>query len=419
MPTPASTGSLPPRPPRFAGVARNIADFERRASKRLPRPIWHFLQGGADDEWSLARNSDAFDEIRLIPDVLVDVSRIDPSAHILGREFPLPLVLAPTGMSLLFHQEGEMAVARAAASAGILYGLSTMATTTIEAVAAANGPRMLQLYCFRDRGLTLELLNRASASGYDALCLTVDTPVAGNRERDFATGMTLPPRFSIRSLLDFARHPRWVLPKLFGQRFDLCNIVNYAPSVRTKRFAVIDYVNSQMDRSVCWKDLEWLRDRWVGSLLIKGVNSPQDAKQAVDLGCEGLMISNHGGRQLDGVAAPIEQLPAIRDHIGARTTIILDGGTRRGTHILKAIALGATACSIGRPYLFGLAADGERGVGRVISIFREELERGMALMGCPTLSSISARHVRIAQPFSACASHESVPEPSPLQSVIA
>jgi L-lactate dehydrogenase (cytochrome) len=419
MPIPSSTGFLRLPRPRLAALARNIADFERRASKRLPGPIWHFLQGGADDEWSLARNSDAFDEIRLIPDILVDVSRIDTSAYILGRKFPLPLVLAPTGMSLLFHREGEMAVACAAASAGVLYGLSTMATTTIEAVAEANGPRMLQLYCFRDRGLTLELLNRARASGYEALCLTADTPVAGNRERDLLTGMTLPPRFSIRSLSDFARHPRWVLPKLFGRHFDLCNITKYAPSVRAKRFAVIDYVNSQMDRSVSWKDLEWLRDRWEGSLLIKGVSSPQDAKQAVDLGCEGLMISNHGGRQLDGVAAPIEQLPAIRDRIGTRTSVILDGGIRRGTHILKAIALGATACSIGRPYLFGLAADGERGVSRVISILREELERGMALMGCPSLSSISARHVRIAQRFSMDSAPESAPGPSQLHGAIA
>lgn len=383
-----------PRRSRLAN--RSICDFERRAARRLPRPIWHYLQGGADDEWTLARNSAAFDEIALVPEVLVDVSRIDTSACILGEKYSLPLILSPTGMSQLFHPDGELAVARAAAAEEVLYGLSTMATTTIEAVAEANGngPRMFQLYCFRDRGLTLELLNRASAAGYRALCLTVDTPVAGNRERDIATGMTLPPSFSIRSLLDFAVHPRWVLPNLLGRRFELANVVNYAPSVSSQRTGVIEYANSQMDRSVSWKDVAWLRDRWKGSLLLKGVISPNDAKRAVELGCNGLMISNHGGRQLDGCVSPVEQLPAIRDRVGAAISLILDGGVRRGTHVLKAIALGASACSIGRPYLFGLAVDGEQGVRRVIQIFREEIERSMALMGCPTLSALSSRHVR-------------------------
>jgi L-lactate dehydrogenase (cytochrome) len=372
-------------------VIRNIADFETRASKVLPAPIWHYLQGGADDETTVCRNTAAFDRYALVPNVLVDVKQIDPSVQLLGRRYSLPLILSPTGMSQLFHNGGEMAVARAAAAHQILYTLSTMATTTIENIATAGGPRMFQLYCFRDRGLTRELLSRAQAAGYDALCLTVDTPVAGNRERDIATGMTLPPRLTPRSLLGFAAHPRWVLPRLLGKPFELANIIGHAPPLSRQRTGVIEYVNSQMDRSIGWKELEWLRSQWSGSLLIKGVLSPEDARRAAAFGCQGVMISNHGGRQLDAAVAPIEQLPRIRDAVGDSLTLIVDGGIRRGTHVLKAIALGANACSIGRPYLFGLAVNGESGVKRVIEIFRDEIERGMALMGCPTLDSLK-RH---------------------------
>jgi L-lactate dehydrogenase (cytochrome) len=381
-------------PRRSTIAARNIADLETRAARRLPAPIWHYLQGGADDEWTVARNTSAFERYALVPDVLIDVTRIDASVELLGHRYPLPLLLSPTGMSQLFHTDGEMAVARAAAAHQILYSLSTMATATIEDVAAAGGPRMFQLYCFRDRGLTLELLSRAQAAGYIAICLTVDTPLAGNRERDITTGMTLPPRFTLRSLLEFAAHPRWVLPKLFGKPFDLANVTRYAPSVSRQRTGIMEYVNSQMDRSIGWKDLEWLRSNWTGALVVKGVLSAADARRAAELGCEGVMISNHGGRQLDGAISPIEQLASIRDAVGNSLSLILDGGVRRGTHVLKAIALGATACAIGRPYLFGLAAGGERGVTRAIEIFREEIERGMALMGCTRLDMLGRRHVR-------------------------
>ena len=399
-------------PRRSTIAARNIADLELRAAKRLPAPIWHYLQGGADDEWTVARNTSAFERYALVPDVLIDVTRIDASVQMLGHRYPLPLLLSPTGMSQLFHADGEMAVARAAAAHEILYSLSTMATATIEDVATAGGPRMFQLYCFRDRGLTLELLSRAQAAGYVAICLTVDTPLAGNRERDIATGMTLPPRFTLRSLLQFAAHPRWVLPKLFGRPFDLANVTRYAPSVSRRRTGVMAYVNSQMDRSISWKDLEWLRSNWTGALVVKGVLSATDARRAAESGCEGVMISNHGGRQLDGAVSPIEQLASIRDAVGDSFSLILDGGVRRGTHVLKAIALGATACAIGRPYLFGLAAGGEQGVRRAIEIFREEIERGMALMGCTSLAMLGRRHVRDAvtqRPLAGLGDHSFAP----------
>jgi L-lactate dehydrogenase (cytochrome) len=378
----------------FPPSDRTIEDFERRAARKLPGPIWHYLRGGADDEWTLTRNTAVFDETALAPEILIDVSQIDPSATVLGQRQPLPLVLSPTGMSQLFHPDGEMAVARAASAEGLLYGLSTMATTSLETVAEAGGPRMFQLYWFRDRGLTESLLERARAAGYGSICLTVDTHVAGNRERDHATGMTMPPRPTVRSLFDFARHPRWVAPALFGRPFDLANVLNHAPSVKKNPIGAIGYVDAQMDRSVSWKDLAWLRAHWPGQLLIKGVTSPIDARKAVAEGCDGLMVSNHGGRQLDASVSPFEQLPEIREAVGPSPTLILDGGVRRGTHVLKALALGADACSIGRPYLYGLAVGGERGVRRVIQIFREEIERDLALLGCSTLGHVGPRHIK-------------------------
>jgi L-lactate dehydrogenase (cytochrome) len=387
----ARIGVLPTRPRSANG---NVADFERRAERRLPSPIWHYLQGGADDEWTLARNTSAFDEVALVPDALVDISRIDASTQFLGLSHPLPLMLSPTGMSQLFHHDGEMAVARAAAAEGVLYSLSTMATTSLEAVAGAGGPRLFQLYIFRDRGLTRELIHRAREAGYSALCLTIDTSIAGNRERDLATGMTMPPTFGPRSLAQFVGHPRWLLPSLFGRPFDLANVAGRAPSVRGAPIGAIGYVNAQMDRTLSWRDLDWLRAQWDGPLVVKGVISVGDARRAAGAGCDGLMISNHGGRQLDACVSPVEQLPDIREAVGPRISLIVDGGVRRGVHVLKAIALGADACSIGRPYLYGLAADGERGVRRVISIFREEIERGMALMGCPELSRLTGDHLR-------------------------
>jgi L-lactate dehydrogenase (cytochrome) len=395
------TGRTPARP-LFRAADRNIEELERRAARRLPGPVWHYLHGGAEDEWTLARNTSVFDEVALTPDVLVDISHIDPSRRILGETSPLPLVLSPTGMSQLFHPDAEGAVARAAAAEGVLYGLSTMATTSIEKVAEAGGPRMFQLYCFRDRGLTVELLERAKAAGYTSICLTVDTPLGGNRERDLATGMTLPPRFTLGTLFEFATHPRWSLPTLLAGGFELANVAGRARSVSGNPTGVMAYVNAQFDRSLSWKDLDWLRERWDGQLALKGVSSVGDARRAVAAGCEGLMISNHGGRQLDGSVSPLEQLPAIRDAVGDKPTLIVDGGVRRGSHVLKAIALGADACSIGRPYLYGLAVDGERGVRRVIQIFREEIERAMALMGCPTLDAITSDHIRPTRtPFAA------------------
>lgn len=373
--------------------AINIADVAMLAGRALPLPIRHYLEGGADDEWTLARNRAVFDEWVLAQHTLVDVSHVDAGTDLLGYQSAMPLMLSPTGMSQLFHPSGETAVVRAAAAAGVPYGLSTMATTSIEAIAATGADRYFQLYLFRDRGLTTALLDRAAANGYGALCLTVDTAIAGNRERDLRSGMIMPPRFTLGSLMSFAMHPRWSLGALKNRSFQLANVVEHVGDIGSAGTSVIDYVNAQFDRSASWKDVEWLRAQWFGKLVIKGAMMPGDCASAVACGVDAIMVSNHGGRQLDTTAAPIDYLPAIRDRIQDDAQLIADGGIRRGTDVLKAIALGADGCSIGRPYLYGLAAGGEAGVARVLSIFRSEIERDMDLMGRTRIADITADDV--------------------------
>ena len=371
----------------------NIRDMGALAHRALPSPIRHYLEGGSDDEWTMRRNTAAFDEWLLSQHVMVDVSAVDPSTELLGYASAMPLMCAPTGMSQLFHAAGELAVARAAASAGIPYGLSTMATTSMEAVAETGAMRYFQLYLFRDRGLTTALLKRAAASGYDARALTIDTPIAGNRERDLRTGMSMPPRFTLNSLASFVAHPRWSLGVLRNRSFKLANVIEHVGDMAGGT-SVIDYVNKQFDRSATWADLAWLRKLWRGRLVIKGALEPEDCAEAVACGVDAIMVSNHGGRQLDGTGAPIDYLPAIRDRIQDGAQLIVDGGVRRGTHVLKAIALGADGCSIGRPYLYGLAAGGEAGVSKVLSIFRSEIERSMTLMGRTRITGITSSDIR-------------------------
>lgn len=372
--------------------AFNIADVQAIANRTLPRPIRDYLEGGADDERTLARNTDAFGEWALAQRALVDVTNIDARADLFGFPSTMPLMLSPTGMSQLFHASGEMSVARAAAAAGVPYGLSTMATTSIETIATSQAMRYFQLYLFRDRGLTKALLERAAAHGYGALCLTVDTTIAGNRERDLRSGMIMPPRFTLGSIFSFAMHPRWSIGALRNRSFELANVVDHVGDLGAGT-SVIDYVNAQFDRSANWSGVEWLRSQWRGKLVIKGAMMPDDCQKAVNCGVDAIMVSNHGGRQLDTTGAPLDYLPAIRDRIQSGAQLVVDGGVRRGTDVLKAIALGANGCSIGRPYIYGLAAGGEAGVARVLSIFRSEIERDMALMGRTRIADISAADI--------------------------
>lgn len=373
----------------------NIEDLRRLAQRRLPAPMFHYIDGGADDEWTLRRNTSAFDDYALVPDVLRDVGQVDLGTTLFGAKLSMPLLLSPTGMSRLFHHHKELGAARAADRAGTLYSLSTMATTSLEDIAAATaGPKMFQVYIFKDRGLTRDLVARCKAAKYQALCLTVDTALAGNRERDRVTGMTMPPRLTLRSLLSFFASPSWSLNYLRDPDFSLANVVQRVDALAGGAMGVIEYVNSQFDRTVTWDDAAWLAREWGGPFVIKGLSSVGDARRAKEIGATALMISNHGGRQLDASLAAIDCLPPIRDALGNALELIVDGGVRRGTHVLKALALGANACSIGRPYLYGLAAGGETGVSHALELLRAELERDLALLGCRSALDLRPDHIQ-------------------------
>ena len=372
----------------------NIADLRRRAKKALPRPMFDYIDGGSDDEWSLHRNTDAFNDYELLPNYLNNIENISLKTKVLGLELDLPFFLAPTGMTRLFHHEKELGVCRAAEKFGALYSLSTLATTSLEKVAAATAsPKMFQIYMLKDRELTREFVQRCKASHYNVLCLTVDTMIAGNRERDLVNGMTMPPKITPKNLLSYATSFNWLFHLALDPDFKLANVAHRVDALGGGAMGLIDYVNSQFDRSVTWDDLAWLIEQWDGPFVIKGLQSPADAKRAVDVGASAIMVSNHGGRQLDTTPAPIDCIAPIRDAVGDQLELIMDGGIRRGTHIIKALAQGADACSIGRPYLYGLAAGGQKGVERALGLLKAEVERDMALLGVSSVSEIQGHHL--------------------------
>ncbi|WP_269515519.1 alpha-hydroxy acid oxidase [Brevundimonas subvibrioides] len=373
----------------------SIADLRAQARRRLPRPIFDYIDGGADDERALANNAHAFGHYEIVPDVLNDVSSIRTASTLFGQPVAWPLMLAPTGLTRMFHPGAERAVARAASRHGVAYALSTMGTTRIEDWAAEfAGPRVFQIYVFKDRGLTAEFVQRCKAAGVHGLALTVDTPVAGNRERDHRNGLSLPPRLTAGSLASFACHPAWSLSALGGRRFELANVSHRVDGLTRGSMSLFDYIGSQFDRSLTWKDVEWLSSVWGGPLSIKGVMTPADARRAIDSGASGVMLSNHGGRQLDEAPAPVDQIAAVREALGDGPEIICDGGIRRGADVVKALALGANGASIGRPYLYGLAAGGEAGVDRALTLLRAGFERTLTLSGINDIAAIQSRHIR-------------------------
>lgn len=373
----------------------NIDDFRTMAKSRIPGPLFHYIDGGADDESTLRRNTTAYDEYDLVPNGLADVTNIDLSATILGQKVGSPLFLAPTGMNRLFHHDGERATSRAAEKYGCYYSLSTLSSVSIEEIGSlTESPKMFQIYIHKDRGLTYELIERCKKTKFTSLCLTIDTIVAGNRERDLRTGMTMPPKFTPSSLLGFAMRPRWVYNYLTHEGFKLSNLEGKTEKGSKESLSVIDYINSQFDTNLCWEDAQKAIEAWGGPFAIKGVMSVTDAKRAVDIGASAIMISNHGGRQLDCSPAPFDLLSDIVKAVGGKIEIICDGGIRRGTHVLKALALGANACSMGRPYLYGLAAAGQEGVEAVLSRFEAELKRNMMLMGINKLSQLDHSKIR-------------------------
>jgi L-lactate dehydrogenase (cytochrome) len=373
----------------------NVTDLRVLARRRLPWPIFNYLDGGADDEVTLRRNTDAFSDYELLPSQLSDISRIDLRTRVLGCDIDWPVFLAPTGGSRLFHHDKEPAVARAARAFGTIYSLSTLGTTTIEEVAATtDGPKMYQVYVFKDRGITRDFVARCKASHYDAICLTVDTQVAGNRERDLVTGFGVPPDLKMRSLLSYLRHLPWSVRALVSGGFDMVNVTSSPGVSKEINEGVMAYINSQFDRTLSWKDVEWLATLWDGPLVIKGIQTVADARKALDCGATAVMLSNHGGRQLESAPAPVDCIAPVADALGDQLEIICDGGIRRGNHVVKALALGATACSIGRGYLFGLAAGGQRGVEHALGLLRSEVERTMALAGCNSVGKLSAEYVQ-------------------------
>jgi len=369
----------------------NFEDFRKLAKKKLPSPIFHYIDGGADDEVTLNRNTSSFNDYDLVPSVLNDVSNIDMSTTVLGEKIDFPLFPAATAMHRLYHHEGERASAKAAEKMGTIFGTSTMGTVSIEEIAKINkGPKLFQLYIHKDRGLTDNLLERCKKAGFSSMCLTVDTVVAGNRERDRRTGFTTPPKLTLESLLSFALHPGWTINNLIHEKFKLANIVHMTQKGTSIDKSVIDYINEQFDPAMNWKDAEYCVKKWNGPFALKGVMSVEDAKKAIDIGCTAVMISNHGGRQLDGSRAPFDQLAEIVDAVGDKIEVILDGGVRRGTHVLKALCLGAKACSFGKGYLFALASGGQKGVEKILENMKTEINRDMKLMGCKNIQELNS-----------------------------
>ncbi len=378
--------SQPGYTPSSIARARNIADLRRMARARLPRMVFDYIDGGADDELTLGRSVSRFRDIELVWDALANVAEIDTTTTIMGAPSASPFFIGPTATSRLFHpRAGELAVARAAHAAGVPYACSTLASAAVEDIAAVNpGTKWFQVYVWKDRELVKDMLARAKAAGFSAILLTVDVPVAGNRERDYVNNFTIPPKVTWRTATQALAAPSYL--------WDLVT----TPEIRPANFGhmridggLIGFINTQFDRTVTWDDARWLRDTWDGKLAIKGIATPGDAQRCIGVGADAVWVSNHGGRQLDTAPATIDTLPGIADAVAGRAEIIFDGGVRRGSDIVKALASGATAVALGRAYLYGLAAGGERGVQRALEIMDSELRRTMALCGRAKLSGLT------------------------------
>ncbi len=373
----------------------NVEDMRALARRRLPGPIFHYIDGAADDEITYRRNTEAFETCDLVPNVLAGVDRVDLSTTVMGQKLAMPLFCSPTALQRLFHHDGERAVARAAEKFGVMFGVSSLGTVSLAEIGALTStPKMFQFYFHKDRGLNDAMVARAKEAKFDVLALTVDTITGGNRERDLRTGFTSPPRLTLKSLASFAAHPAWAFSYLTHDRFELVELKSHVREGSNVAVSVGDYFSTMLDQTMSWKDAEDLRAKWGGPFCLKGVMSVEDARRAADIGADAIMVSNHGGRQLDGARAPFDQIAEIADAVGGRIDIVLDGGVRRGTHVLKAIAAGATACSGGRLYLYALAAAGQAGVERALLNLRTEIERDMKLMGVTNISALTRDMLR-------------------------
>jgi len=373
----------------------NFRDFRQLARHHLPGPIFHYIDGAADDEVTYRRNSVAYEQCDLIPNVLAGVEHVDITTTIMGKKLDMPLFLSPTALQRLFHYNGEMATGRAAEKYGTMFGISSLGTVSIEEFGGKiNTPKLFQLYYHKDKGLTRSMIDRCKESRYDGLILTVDTIVGGNRERDLYTGFTSPPKLTFKSLLSFAMHPRWTANYMAREKFELAQLKGYINEGTNVAISVSDYFNKMLDQSMDWKAAEEINKYWDGPFSLKGIMSVEDARRAVDIGASSSFVSNHGGRQLDGSRAPFDQLEEIVDAVGDQIDVICDGGITRGTHVLKALSVGAKACSGGRFYLYPLAGAGQAGVEKALSNMRNEIIRDMKLMGCRSLRDLNRNNLR-------------------------
>ena len=372
----------------------NFHDFRELARRRLPGPIFNYIDGAADDETTYRRNTRAFEECDLVPSVLAGVEQVDLSVTVLGQKLAVPFYCSPTALHRLFHHQGELAVARAVEKFGTMFGVSSLGTVSLEDISSNfSFPQVYQFYFHKDRGLNKAMMERAKTAGVRIMMLTVDSITGGNRERDLRTGFSIPLRLTLQGLLQFATKPKWAIDYLTHERFRLPQLENHV-DMAGGATSIGDYFTNMLDPSMNWRDVAEMVRHWDDKFCLKGVMSVDDARKAVDIGCSGIVVSNHGGRQLDGSRSSFDQLAEIVDAVGDKIDVLMDGGVQRGTHVLKALSLGAKAVGVGRVYLFPLAAAGQPGVERALALMRAEIERDMKLMGCTSIGQLSRSNLR-------------------------
>ncbi|WP_164873953.1 MULTISPECIES: alpha-hydroxy acid oxidase [unclassified Mesorhizobium] len=372
----------------------NFSDFRLMAQQRLPGPIFNYIDGAADDEVTYRRNAASFETCDLVPNVLRGVSEVDMSVTVMGQKLAMPFYCSPTALQRLFHHQGERAVAKAAAKYGTMFGVSSLGTVSLEeARSISSSPQVYQFYFHRDRGLNRAMMQRAKQVGVEVMMLTVDSITGGNRERDKRTGFAIPFKLNLAGMAQFALKPAWAINYFTHEGFKLPQLDEHV-DMGGGTMSISRYFTEMLDPSMTWDDVAEMVKLWSGPFCLKGVMSVEDARRAVDIGCSGIVLSNHGGRQLDGSRAAFDQLAEIVDAVGDRIDVIMDGGVQRGTHVLKALSLGAKAVGVGRYYLFPLAAAGQPGVERALEQMRVEIERGMKLMGCSSIEQLSRKNLR-------------------------
>ena len=372
----------------------NFHDFRLLAKQRLPSPIFNYIDGAAEDERTYARNTASFDDCDLVPNVLRGTESVDMKVSIMGQSLDLPIYCSPTALQRVFHHEGEHAVAAAAHKYGTMFGVSSLGTASLQQIRQQYpGPQCYQFYFHKDRGLNRAMLENAKAAGIDVLMLTVDTITGGNRERDLRTGFSIPFRLNLTGLVNFAIKPRWAFNYLMHEKFSLPQLDDYV-DMSGGAVSVGRYFTEMLDPTMTWDDVTEMIELWDGEFCLKGVMSQEDAIKAKEVGATGIVISNHGGRQLEGSRSPFDQLQEIVDAVGDDIDVIMDSGVQRGSHVLKALAAGAKAVGGGRFYLYALAAAGQAGVERALEIMRTEIERNMRLMGVSKISELNRNHLR-------------------------